>query len=400
MKQLIHKAIVPILFLLALSPLFFYKHAVQSLLLIITGLLVTIIAIYDKHTFTKKSIPFILCFTIITIIYFLFFSKKSFSVIGESFILFIVPLFIVHLYKLELFSKYKVKIMLTYCIAIGMLCLFFAGFYIYDIPHHNFNWYIARYNLEYNFKIHGTYICLWIAIAILFLTYLSFTYTIKTIYGKVLIALLFVLYASGLIIYNSRNIMIGLFIIGCINLFRYRKRIPVNLKYMFFLALAAILFLSQRYFDDIRFLLNNSLQNSTRYVINSCSLKLIYQSGFIGMDYRTIQDNLNACYALYDNNEFKTSELNSHNQYLDYFLKGGFLLFVSFIITLIIKLKYAVRHKNYLYFFITLLFIFSFVTENILIRQYGIYTYLLCDILTLGNVLGNESHTDDKIIKS
>ena len=70
---------------------------------------------------------------------------------------------------------------------------------------------------------------------------------------------------------------------------------------------------------------------------------------------------------------------------------------MTFVATLIIKLRNAYQTKNYLFFSITLLFAFSFLTENVLVRQYGIYIYLFCDIIFLGSVLPNKSHSANEI---
>jgi O-antigen ligase len=216
---------------------------------------------------------------------------------------------------------------------------------------------------------------------------------------------LFLLYGAGLIIYNSRNIMIGLIIIAFIAIIRNRKLIPNSIKFGFVFVVIAILCLSQRYTEEIKFMFSQSATHSTRYVINSCSLKIASESNFMGIDHTLIQDKLSACYGNFEGNEeLKNADLNSHNQYFDYLLKGGFLLLIAFILTLFIKLKYALKHKNTLYFSITLLFAMSFITENVLIRQFGIYIYAFCDVLLLGSILGpsgsNETHTDNKIIES
>jgi O-antigen ligase len=115
------------------------------------------------------------------------------------------------------------------------------------------------------------------------------------------------------------------------------------------------------------------------------------------MDPSIIQNKLNACYDNYGFYELSKENINSHNQYLDYFLKGGILLFISFIFILIVKLRHSLKQKNYLYFSITMLFSFAFITENILVRQYGMFIYVFCDVLLLGAILSDESHNTDKI---
>ena len=97
--------------------------------------------------------------------------------------------------------------------------------------------------------------------------------------------------------------------------------------------------------------------------------------------------------------DLSKKDTNSHNQYLDYFLKGGVILFVSFITMLLYKLKYSLKTKSYLYFSISLFFCFAFLTENVLSRQYGMFAYFFIDLIFLAFVF-NKSHSNNEIEKS
>lgn len=127
--------------------------------------------------------------------------------------------------------------------------------------------------------------------------------------------------------------------------------------------------------EDIQFLFENSFKNSTRYAAWSCSAQLIYDSNFLGMDFNLIQEKLNECYVPFHSLELTKFKINSHNQYLDFLLKGGIFMLLAFISTLFVKIKYALKNHNYLYLSLTILFVISFITENILVRQYGMYSY-------------------------
>lgn len=400
MKNFLNKALVPAFFLMALCPLVFQKNAIQSIIMIAACLVLLAAVPFKDLKLNKKALPFIMCFFILTFYFLFYFSSKSFKFIGESFLLFIFPLLSIYAYRFTSFKKNLPNVMLTYCGAIGILCIYFLALYIRDIPHHQFSWFHARYFLELYTEIHGTYICLWIAVAIIFLVNYILTGGPHSRLSKIIFILLFLLYAGGLIIFNSRNIMLGLFIIAIINLIRFKKRIPNSIKFGFVAVFVGLLFLSQRYIDDIKFMFSHSITNSTRYIISSCTFNAIHESDFMGMDYSLIQQKLNECYATSDNPEFKASELNTHNQYLDYFLKGGILMFIAFIASFFIKIKYSLKQKNYLYFSITLLFMISLLTENVLIRQYGIYIYSFCDVLLLGAIVSNQAYADSKIIES
>lgn len=399
MKNLLNKAVSPAFYLLALCPLVFQKNAVQTIIMITACLILLALVPFKSLKLNKRVLPFILCFVILTVYFLFYYSSKSFKLIGDSFLIFIFPLLGIYAYRSDSFKKNLPHFMLAYCGAIALLCIYFLALYIRDIPHHKFVWYHARYFLELYTEIHGTYICLWIAVAIIFLAYYIITKGPHSLLSRIAFIFLFLLYVTGLVIFNSRNIMLGLFIIAIVNLWLFRKNIPKIIKLGFAVLVAALLFLSQRYIDDIKFIFSHSITGSTRYIISSCTFKTIYESGFIGMDYSLIQQKLNECYATYNNPEFKTSDLNTHNQYFDYFLKGGILLFVSFIAVFFIKIKHCLKQKDYLYFSITLLFVISFLTENVLIRQYGIYIYSFCDVLLLGAILGNQAHTNGKIVE-
>lgn len=394
---------IPLLYLLVFSSLIYFKEAFQSLLMILTAFLLLSFSKFEDFKISKKNAPFFLSFILLSFYYTFYFSSKSLKLIGENLLLFVIPLFSYYLYRTESFIRNLQNIQFAYCVSLSLLCLYFFGFYLNDIPNHHFDWYLARYNLEFYNKIHGTYICLWIAIAILFLADLSTAFRTFSLYKKGLFFIMFILLFSGLIIYNSRNIIVGLIIITGIRfllLKKQKKTISKKLLLLSILTFICVVLLSGRYLEDITFLFENSFKNSTRYAAWSCSVKLIYDSNFMGMDFNTIQEKLDQCYQPFNNPELVKFRINSHNQYLDYFLKGGFLLFLAFISTLYIKIKYSIQKHHYLYLSVTILFIIAFLTENILVRQYGIYSYFLCDILFLGALFGNKDHSRNEVEKN
>ncbi len=395
--------IKPVFYLFVASTLIYFVEAFQSIMMIATALLLLSFAKLRDFKISKKNAPFLFSFVILAFYYTLFFSSKSIKLIAESLLLFVIPLLSVYLYQVKTFAKDLKQIQFAYCVSLSLLCLYFLAFYIYDIPNHHFDWYLARYNLEFYNKIHGTYICLWIAIAILFLADLTSEFKLFSWSKKGLFFIMFALLFSGLIIYNSRNIIVGLIIISGIRLLLLKKQNKTISKKVIFALLfvvTAVVLLSRRYIDDIHFLFENSFKNSTRYAAWSCSAQLIYDSNFLGMDFNLIQEKLNECYVPFHSLELTKFKINSHNQYLDYLLKGGIFMLLAFILTLFVKIKYAVKNHNYLYLSLTILFVISFITENILVRQYGIYSYFLCDVLFLGSILGNKNHSRNEVEKN
>lgn len=399
----LNKSIVYFLYLLSCASALYMFEAIQAIIMSAASLFLLFQYKSKKKWFSIQTVPFILVFFILLGFNLFYFNSKSVQTIANSFLLFIVPLFSSFLYESDFFKKHKEKIIFSYCICISLISIYIIIFYINDIPNHHFNWYFARFNLENKIHIHGTYISLWTGIAFLFV--LDFLLRNRTLHSKFKIALiaLSVLLMASLIVINTRMILYSILFLTLLNccLVFYKTK-SLNLKWIIvpiILLLGVVVLLSQRYKDDIQFLSKNSISNSSRYTICYCSLKIAKDSHFLGTDNGSVQPKLNDCYNQYGFEDLSKENLNSHNQYLDYFMKGGFLLFIAFIATLFIKLRLTLKKKNYLYFSITLLFTFSFLTENVLVRQYGIYIFLLCDILFLGSILTYENHSTDKIEK-
>jgi hypothetical protein len=148
------------------------------------------------------------------------------------------------------------------------LFIFFLGFYAIDIPNHHFDWYLARYNLEMHSKIHGTYMCLWIGIALLFLVDYSLGYKKYSTLLKFALICMFASLLSGLIIYNSRNIILGLVLVSFLLILIVKKQknvIPFSIKIAIGCSIVLVILFSQRYIDAFRFFSTDSYTNSTRY---------------------------------------------------------------------------------------------------------------------------------------
>ena len=397
-KEKINKITVYLLFLLGFASLLYQFEAIQSLIMSVSCLFLLLRFDFNKSLCTVKWLPFFVSFFILLAINLFYFHTKSIQIIANSFLLFLVPIFSADLYNSPFFLKLKQNIILTYAICISFISIYIIFFYIKDIPNHHFNWYFVRFNLENTIEIHGTYISLWIGIAFLFILDFLLHTSKKQSISKYVLLFILAIYLVSLIIINTRIILYSLPLISFIAYYIKTKQIPQKRTILITFSLfIMVLFLSQRFKNDIVYLYENSIKNSSRYTICYCSLQTIAESNFIGIDNSLIQSKLNTCYEQYGFDELSKNKLNSHNQYLDFFLKGGFILFMTFVATLIIKLRNAYQTKNYLFFSITLLFAFSFLTENVLVRQYGIYIYLFCDIIFLGSVLPNKSHSANEI---
>ena len=397
--------LVILLYLLAISPVLYFWEAFQSITMIgCSAILLTKIrrASLKINTF---NLPFIAVSVILSVLYLYYFSSKSLSLLANTSLLFAIPLCSNYLYQSQTFLNHKTRILLSFCGSAGLLSFYTIVFYLIDIPNHNFNWYFARFNIENHLHIHGTYLSLWMSVALLILANIWITSTAKTTIKNLFYSFVSMVFVAGLLIVNSRMMLYTMLILGVLLYYFYtikNKQVGFSKKnvLILFITFFAVLVLSQRYWDDVIFLFENKLASSSRYTINYCSLQTISDSFLLGTNPNTLQNQLNNCYDQYGFSELSKENINAHNQYLDYFLKGGVLLFVAFVTILFTKLRLAYQKQNYLYFSVTLLFCFAFLTENILVRQYGIYCYFLCDVLLLGTIIPNKSHDTNEIKES
>jgi O-antigen ligase len=382
-----------VLSLLSISPLFLFFKSLQSILMILLGVL--LLVNFKKISLRYIDYSLIICFLIVCYnnIYYL----KDFPTIGESFLLFIVPVLTINKNYIYFIEKYKNKFLLFYTISVAILCFYIIGFYIIDIPNHNFNWYFARFNLEKKINIHGTYSSIWIGIALL-ITVFQTPIIIKR-FNNLQVTITTLLYLSALIITNSRmvaySLIVIIFLVFIIKNYKSKTK-SFKLLWLIIIILIFVGFFSQRYSNDIKYLKHNSITQTTRYKIFISSINSILESPFIGYENSKIQEIINDNYIKLGDKKMAVENLNSHNQYLNFFLKGGFFLFIFFAYTLVVKLITSVNKNNFLYFSVTLLFCFTFLSENVLVRQYGIFIYFFIETLFYNSLLEKKLIVDIK----
>lgn len=397
--------LVVLLYLMAISPVLYFWEAFQSITMIGCSVLLLTKIKRVSLKINSFNLPFITVTVVLSAVYLCYFSSKNLGLLANTLLLFAIPLCSSFLYQSQTFLNHKTRILLSFCGSVGLLSFYTIVFYLIDIPNHNFNWYFARFNIENHLQIHGTYLSLWMSVAFLILVNIWISITAKTTIKNVFYSFSCLVFVAGLLIVNSRMMLFSILFLGVLLYYFYAIKsnqlaFSKKMLVVLFITFCIVVALSQRYWDDIVFLFENKLTSSSRYTINYCSLQTISDSFLLGTNPNTLQSQLNSCYDQYGFQELSKENINSHNQYLDYFLKGGILLFVAFITILFTKLRLAYQKQNYLYFSITLLFCFAFLTENIMVRQYGIYCYFLCDVLLLGAIVPNKSHNTNEIKES
>lgn len=69
-------------------------------------------------------------------------------------------------------------------------------------------------------------------------------------------------------------------------------------------------------------------------------------------------------------------KLNSHNQFISFYLDGGIIAFMTLVAFLSWQFMHAIKNKKYLYFSILILFTLEMFSENILSRQSGLILFI------------------------
>jgi O-antigen ligase len=134
--------------------------------------------------------------------------------------------------------------------------------------------------------------------------------------------------------------------------------------------------------------LNNS--TSIRYFILKCSVNLALESPLLGYGLGDVQQELDTCYIL-NGVQLPTGKYNSHNQYLFIWLSNGLFGLVLFCLYLIYIFSLAKKNKDYFLLSVLLLFMVSFLFENVLSRQSGVVLFsFLINLFILKNLKLNE----------
>lgn len=158
--------------------------------------------------------------------------------------------------------------------------------------------------------------------------------------------------------------------------------------------------ISERFF--IKSNISESLKTASDYepriVIWDCAYQMTKDSGFnllVGFDgYNTIEKHFSDCYSSNIENEskreyFLSENFNSHNQFIDFYLIGGIIALLLFVV-FFSKLIYEVR-SDFFKMAVVVSFLLFFIVENIFYRQFGCYLFGLFILILPHNKLNEEN---------
>jgi O-antigen ligase len=241
---------------------------------------------------------------------------------------------------------------------------------------------------------HSIYISLFLAIAIIMGTFIYSKNTHRSSLKILLLLGQFIL-VSMLLLLMSKAVIIALALAFT---GQYLLRQRLSKKMVIISSLIIFLFLLPKENNRFTELFNKesfervNLNNSTsiRYFILKCSVNLALESPLLGYGLGDVQQELDTCYIL-NGVQLPTGKYNSHNQYLFIWLSNGLFGLVLFCLYLIYIFSLAKKNKDYFLLSVLLLFMVSFLFENVLSRQSGVVLFsFLINLFILKNLKLNE----------
>lgn len=210
--------------------------------------------------------------------------------------------------------------------------------------------------------------------------------TLKKIWFiNALILFLFIILISARISLITLFVAAGLYLLFYFKISKLKKAlILISLTIGFGVLIFTNKNISERFFIKSNF--SESLKTASDYepriVIWDCAYQMTkendfnFLTGFKG--YEIIKEHFLNCYSSKIENEskreyFLTEKFNSHNQFIDFYLIGGILaliLFVVFFIKLI-----AESRSDFFKVATVVSFLLFFIVENIFYRQFGCYLF-------------------------
>ncbi len=292
-------------------------------------------------------------------------------------------------YNRGLFSqKWQSQVLRFFALGMALLTVYlFAQMLLtgkfFSILQHSNSYFFIREFIEQKLGLHPTYYSILLAIALFATLYelLEEHTSSRSKWAAVLVLLSLIL---GLVLASSKMILFAS-LLGSALLLRYKWGVRLGLKrvvvpvFVAVLLFAAIPPLRNRTIELIKALsetgVNKDNPDSMRKVIYEGTLAAIKDNAWIGVGIGDAQQELNIRYAQLGFEEAVRVGYNTHNNYLHFWLTTGFFGFVLFTLIQGIHLLIALVNRNPVHLAVSLLFSLSMLTENILSRQVGIFTY-------------------------
>ena len=346
---------------------------------------------FNKHDSNRLWIPFVqispFLFYIISLLYTEDISYAT-HFLERVLVLYLFPL-ILYLNK-DLLRNVGIQktlrwytIIISVLISYALLKIFLGDTFerAFTTPDAN-TYFILRVDLENSINIHPTYFSLLTSLALLFLQY--FVKSRYLHWKNPLVVFQFVICLLGLLTASSKMILISTFLCSTIIWIQKGNAKRLLITSSTALLLLIILFtlikpIRERFVELTTALTTRTIESSNpdsmRKAIYYSSFDLIKENFWLGTGIGDGQNELNKKYTLYGYSLALERSFNTHNQYLQVWVTAGFFAFLTFIVSLSFLLFVSIKKRDFLFCAITMLYVLCFITENILVRQVGAFTY-------------------------
>jgi O-antigen ligase len=275
--------------------------------------------------------------------------------------------FITEKVKRSIFQSFAITVLLM-CIVSYLRSAIMFGQYIPSSQDEAYTYHdpLSRYAFSSFLGFHPTYLSLYLLIVLIIVFERCNIAIIFKIMGLVLIVFFQV-------ILSSKNQLLILLPLAGILLWRH-----INVSIWIKSAIVSLVLIVLVYFaiqnEQIKYRFNNEMGSGVnqRTILWTAGKKIIGENIFMGVGIGDSQDVVDA--AMIDLNHPEMVDFNLHNQYLQYALAFGIVGLAIFVLILILPF---VRTTDWMFFLFILVIASSSVTESILMRQKGLYLFLI-----------------------
>ncbi|WP_416346192.1 O-antigen ligase family protein [Aquimarina sp. ERC-38] len=202
--------------------------------------------------------------------------------------------------------------------------------------------------------------------------------------------LFIVICAARIIIIANFLILISYFLIKSSAKVYFKVLLTIFMILFFYYASTNVFIISSR-FTNFNFELPTTDQPSSieiRTGIYSCSFEIVKDNLWLGIGIGDVQSSLDKCYSKFNSSFFEKNKVDTHNYYSYLLISGGILALSSFFVFVVTIYREILNSLNIINFSFVLLLIVGLLTENVLLRAYGIvfFCFFLTTILTRENI--------------
>lgn len=273
-----------------------------------------------------------------------------------------------------------------------VICIFLIGVIFYKLIENGFSrealWSLTHQSLSAYVLINAIYLSLFIVISLIILVYFFLenadNWGLKQKLFLVGISSILILI---LIFLSSRTIVLsGAFIISIMFFQHFLKR-GKALKSLFKFVLVGVVISAVAFsinpvlkwrlesiigIQDSNYIEGKEEGVKMRSRLWSSSLEVFKDNWLFGTGSGDFKDELIKVYKKHKYRVQYRHEINSHNQYLSYMVSNGIIGLFLFLIYLFYPISMYFKGKNWLPFFISILFVLSFITESYLYTNKGV----------------------------